>query len=208
MFSGITQGLFPVTQVVAKHCMLDYVISLNDQLTQKLKIGSSLSVDGVCQTVTQIRNTLVSFTAMEETLSRTTLQQLYEGRRVSIEPSLRYGDEIGGHLLSGHVSGTAEVATIDQNQENLSITFKCAPEWMKYILPKGFIAVDGSSLTIGNIDSSGFFKVHLIPETVRVTHFGNKKIGDLVNIELDQQTVAIVNNLELLKTKILAAATH
>lgn len=195
MYSGITQGLFQVTYVVVKPNMLDYVVRLNPALIEKLNIGSSVNVDGVCQTVTKIDGVNVHFTAMEETLSRTTLRSLQEGRQVSIERSLRYGDEVGGHLLAGHVFGTAIVVACDRNDENLSMRFKCPAEWMKYIFPKGFIGVDGCSLTVGATEPEGLFTVHLIPETIRVTNFGNKRINDEVNIELDQQTVMIVDNL-------------
>lgn len=197
MYSGITQGLFPIIKVTRHPSRLDYTVTLNKEIVKKLKRGSSVNVDGVCQTVVNIHETNVSFTAILETLERTTLNTLYEGRQVSIEPSLRYGDEVGGHLLAGHIFGTAEIISIIEQDDSLSMDMKCPHEWMQYLLPKGFIGIDGSSLTLGNVDSmKNIFTVHLIPETLRVTNFGNKKIGELVNIELDQQTVAIINHLE------------
>ena len=202
MYSGITRGLFPVSKVVKKHNMIDYTVTLNADIVKKLKIGSSVNIDGVCQSVSNINELEISFTAIDETLRLTTLSDLFEGRLVSVEPSLCFGDEVGGHLMAGHISGTAEIAKIEQNHDNLSLTLQCPAEWMKYILPKGFIGVDGSSLTIGQTQDNpanphGQFTLHLIPETLHVTNFDRKQIGDRVNIELDQQTVAIVNTVEL-----------
>ena len=122
---------------------------------------------------------------MAETLRLTTLDDLFPGRQVSVERSIRYGDEIGGHEIAGHVTGTATVSHRKTSENNLSLTLNCPREWMKYILYKGFVAVDGSSLTVGNVDPAGFFDIHLIPETLRLTNFGKKQIGDRVNVELD-----------------------
>lgn len=198
MYSGITQGLFRISRVQKKLGVIDYDVALNSELTCGLKPGASVNIDGVCQTVTQIQGDMVSFTAMAETCRLTTLDVLAVGRTVNVERSLRYGDEMGGHDVAGHVIGTATVSEIFQSENNLTLTLHCPSEWMKFILPKGFIAIDGSSLTIGNTDPNGFFQIHLIPETLRVTHFGNKKIGDRVNIELDRTTQVIVSTVERL----------
>jgi riboflavin synthase len=198
MYSGITQGLFIVSLVEKKPGILNYSVTLNHKLMEGLAVGASVNIDGVCQTVTHINGLEVSFTAMAETLRVTTLNQLYSGRQVSVERSIRYGDEIGGHEIAGHVTGVATVIARKSSENNLSITLNCPKEWMACILPKGFIAVDGSSLTVGNVDSAGFFDIHLIPETLRLTNFGNKQIGDTVNIELDRTTQTIVQTVERL----------
>lgn len=196
MYSGITQGVFLISAVDKKPGIIHYEVLLNSALTKGLKIGASINVDGVCQTVTQIKGSTVCFSAMAETCRLTSLKDLFAGRKVSIERSLRYGDEIGGHEVAGHVTGVAAIHKILTAENNLTITLQCPREWMKFILYKGFIAVDGSSLTIGETDPQGFFNIHLIPETLRVTNLGNKQIGDLVNIELDRTTQTIVTTVE------------
>jgi len=201
MYSGITRGLFEVTHVEKKPGLTTYTVRLNAELLRNLEVGASVSIDGVCQTVVAINNDCLTFNAIQDTLDRTTLRDLYQGRRVSAERSLRYGDEVGGHEVAGHVIGTAVITEIKPTENNLSMTLRCPKEWMKYILTKGFIAVDGSSLTVGHVDPAGAFALHLIPETLRLTNFGNKKVGDLVNIELDHRTQAIVATVE----RVLAA---
>lgn len=196
MYSGITRGLYEVVQVETKPGLIVYAVRFDAQLLDNLTIGASVAIDGVCQSVVSIHDDCVIFNAMQATLDRTTLCDLYPGRKVSIERSLHYGDEIGGHEVAGHVMGTAIVSEIKPSENNLAIVLRCSKEWMKYILSKGFIAVDGSSLTVGDVDPAGTFTLHLIPETLRLTNFGTKKIGDLVNIELDHRTQAIVDTVE------------
>ena len=176
---------------------LSYTVQLNQTIIEGVKNGASIAIDGVCQTVTAISaDAIISFQAMQETLDKTTLSSLKQGQKVSVERSIRFGDEIGGHQVSGHVYGTACIHDITSRENNLLITVQCSANWMKYILPKGFIAVDGSSLTVGAVKSDGYFNLHLIPETLRLTNFANKAVGDLVNIELDQQTMTIVDTVE------------
>lgn len=196
MYSGITCGLFDVVQVDKKPGLMTYTVRLNTQLLTNLKVGASVSIDGVCQTVVSILGCDVTFNAIQDTLDRTTLGQLYPGAKVSVERSLCYGDEVGGHEVAGHVIGTAKVIEVMPTENNLSITLQCPPEWIKFIFTKGFIAVDGSSLTVGNVDPQGTFTLHLIPETLRLTNFGNKRVGDLVNIEFDHTTQTIVATVE------------
>jgi riboflavin synthase len=196
MYSGITSGLFDVVKVEKKPGLMTYIVQLNSNLLNNLKIGASVSIDGVCQTVVSIVGNDITFNAIQETLERTTLSQLQPGSKVSVERSLCYGDEVGGHEVAGHVIGTAKLVDIITAENNLSLTFQCPPEWMKFIFTKGFIAVDGSSLTVGQVNPQGAFTVHLIPETLRLTNFGTRQIGDLVNIELDHKTQTIVTTVE------------
>ncbi|OGT49089.1 MAG: riboflavin synthase subunit alpha [Gammaproteobacteria bacterium RIFCSPHIGHO2_12_FULL_41_15] len=202
MFTGITQGLFPVVSIKKQTGLLTYTIQLNELMTEQLKIGASVAIDGVCQSVIAIKNNhQVSFQAIQETLDKTTLSCLNEQSQVSVERSVKIGDEIGGHIVSGHVHGTAKIVDKKQTDNNLELTFQCPREWMKYILNKGFIAVDGSSLTVVNTDANGRFSVCLIPETLKLTNFFKKNIEDNVNIELDQQTITIVKTVERILTK-------
>jgi riboflavin synthase len=175
---------------------IDLVVELNDELSQGLTPGASVSIDGVCLTAVAIDRHRVSFQAVEETLRLTTLGGLRSGDRVSVERSLRAGDEIGGHELAGHVSGTGTITESIPRGDGLDLRVTVPSDWMKFILPKGFIAVDGSSLTVGETDASGWFWLHLIPETLRLTNFGRKRVGERVNIELDARTVAIVSTVE------------
>jgi riboflavin synthase len=192
MFSGITQGLFPVVDVIQKPGGLSYKIKLSNELISNLKVGASVSVNGVCQTVISIKDSIVSFDAIEETLNKTTIKTLSKDDKASIERSLKFGDEIGGHEVSGHVDGTGIISEIKKTENNYALTIKVPKDWMSYIFSKGFIAIDGSSLTICEINPKGVFTVNLIPETLRLTNFSNKKIGEGVNIELDSKTKVIV----------------
>lgn len=115
---------------------------------------------------------------------------------MSVERSCRVGDELGGHDVFGHVIGTGVISARTSVGEQLDLTIKVPAEWMRFILHKGFIAVDGSSLTVGAVRPVGEFELHLIPETVRVTNFAKKQVGERVNIELDSRTVAIVETVE------------
>ncbi len=196
MYSGITCGLFEVVQVEKKPGLVTYSVRLSADLLVNLKVGASVAIDGVCQTVVSIVDKDVCFNAIQDTLDRTTIRDLYLGSRVSVERSLSYGDEVGGHEVAGHVIGTGTVMEVKSTDNNLCLIIQCSKEWMKYIFTKGFIAVDGSSLTVGQVDPVGTFALHLIPETLRLTNFGNKRVGDRVNIELDHTTQTIVATVE------------
>lgn len=207
MFTGITRGTFPITLVERKPGLLTYVVELDATLAKGLALGASVSIDGVCQTVTDISGNRISFDAIQETLDLTTLDELAVGRKVAVERSVRIGDEIGGHDIAGHVNGTGTIAEVRQEGKVFDLRITVPAAWMSAILEKGFIGVDGSSLTVGEVDQSGgqgSFWVHLIPETLRLTNLGEKRIGDRVNIELDARTVAIVRTVE----RILAAREH
>lgn len=197
MYSGITKGLFEVITLISNPWLINYTIRLTPELCVNLNPGDSMSVNGVCQTLVHLENSCASFQAIAETLEKTTLSELQQGAYVSVERSLCFGDEIGGHEIAGHVFGTAIIYQKIAVHPNLTLVIQCNPDWMKYILPKGFIAVDGSSLTIGKtIPHLGLFELHLIPETLRLTNFAHKKIQDKVNIEFDYKTKTIVDTVE------------
>ena len=197
MYSGITQGLYKVVSLNQKPGLLNYTVELPTSLCTNLHIGDSISVNGACQTVISIHGTQVSFQAIQDTLERTTLSELQQNDYVSIERSLRVGDEIGGHDVSGHVFGTGSIYQKIIDAHNVTLVIQCNLDWMKYILEKGFIAVDGSSLTVGKtIPEQGLFYLHLIPETLRLTNFANKQLHDKVNIEFDHKTKTIVDTVE------------
>lgn len=195
MYSGITRGLFPVTTLEQREGVIEFHLELNPVLARDVALGASISVDGVCLTAMHIDGCRVGFEAIQETLTRTTLGELHVGRLVSVERSCRIGDELGGHDVFGHVTGTARVRAHAYVGEQLDLTLEVPKEWMKYILPKGFVALDGSSLTVGDVGPD-WFDVHLIPETQRLTNFPKRLVGQRINVELDPRTVAIVDTVE------------
>src|SRR3990167_7489417 len=191
MYSGIVAGIFPVVRLTRRPQFIAYWVRLNAALIKNLKIGASMSIDGVCQTVVEINKYEVGFHAIDETLAKTTLCDLTIGKQVCVERSLRLSDENGGHEVSGHIFGTGIVYEIENREDHFAFLIEVPKTWMKYIITKEFIAVDGVSLTVGNTNPGGFFELYLIPETLRRTHFRQKNIGDKVNIELDQKTRVI-----------------
>ena len=202
MFTGIIKGKFPVVSIIDREGLRTFVVSLSPELVEGLQLGASVAIDGVCFTVTSIDGNRVSFDAMEETLRKTTIGSLKENDSVNIERSARMGDEIGGHVMSGHVSTKAEIVAIDQSENNIAMTFQVSPDWMRFIFSKGFISLDGASLTVVDADkSAGTFQVWFIPETLRLTKFGEKHIGDSVNVEIDPQTQVIVETVEQILKK-------
>lgn len=197
MFTGIVRGKFPVVFIEDKSGLRSFEVELSLDLADDVKLGASISVDGVCLTVTKIYETHVKFDVMEETLRKTTLGDLKKGDLVNIERSAKMGDEIGGHIMSGHISTIAEIIDVYESENNKAMMFKVDPIWMKYIFSKGFIGLDGASLTIVDAKKeNGTFQVWFIPETLRLTRFAEKKVGDRVNVEIDSMTQTIVETVE------------
>jgi riboflavin synthase len=196
MFSGITRGTRKIITKRSVEGRVDLQVELGPELSAGLALGASVALDGVCLTVAGLDATQVLFQLIPETLERTTLGALEAGSSVSVERSYRVGDEIGGHEVAGHVTGTGRIAALTREGGRHDLRVAVPREWLKYIFPKGFIAVDGSSLTVGITYPEGAFDLHLIPETLRLTNFGRKGVGDRVNIELDGRTVAIVDSVE------------
>ena len=197
MFTGIVQGSFPLLAVERKPGLHSFTIELPEPLLDDLMIGASVAVDGVCLTVTAIDQGKVYFDIMQQTLSLTTLGELDTGDIVNIERSARQGVEIGGHVISGHVDNTAEVVAIEQPENNKFITYRAPAEQMKYIFAKGFVSLNGCSLTVASVNREEHtLTVCYIPETLRVTTHGAKVIGDRINFEIDRQTQAIVDTVE------------
>ncbi len=196
MYSGITRGVFPVVAVDRRPGATRFTVELSSELAGGAEPGASIACDGVCLTVVSVEGPRISFDAISETLSRSTLGELELGRLLSVERSVRVGDELGGHDVFGHVIGTGTVIAVGNIGAQLDLTIQVPAAWMKYILPKGFVALDGSSLTVGETHSDGRFDVHLIPETQRLTNFARKRVGDRTNVELDPRTVAIVDTVE------------
>jgi riboflavin synthase len=204
MFTGIVQGLAQVVDVAQQPGLSTVRIALPAGAAAGIQIGASVAINGTCLTVTRIDGDTLSFDIMAETLRATNLGGLAAGGAVNFERSARVGDEIGGHSVSGHVHTKAVISDVQETPNNRRVVFELPDEaWMRYILPKGFIAVDGCSLTVGEVQGRTF-SVYLIPETLRVTVFGRKGKGDSVNVEVEAQTQAIVDTVERVVARYMA----
>lgn len=195
MFTGIVQGMAKVVSIAKKENFQTHIIQLPTDLAQGLEIGASVAHNGCCLTITDVLGDNVTFDLMQATLRLTNLGELREGDYVNVERAARFGDEIGGHSMSGHISLTAIIDQVIDTPNNRTVWFKMPEDSMKYVLAKGYIGIDGCSLTIGEVENERF-SVHLIPETLERTLFGQRKEGDRVNIEFDPQTQAIVDTVE------------
>ncbi len=169
-------------------------------LAAGIQIGASVSVAGACLTVVAIADSVVEVDVIGETLEKTNIGSLVVGDKINLERSARVGEEVGGHNVSGHISDTATIRSIDTPPNNWILTLSIDPVWIQYILPKGFVALDGCSLTIVDVGTDTF-TVHLIPETLQRTTFGEKKVGDRVNMEIDPMTRAIVDTARTILNK-------
>ena len=193
MFTGIVQGKGEIVSIETGNEITTLRIRVPS--TEGLQIGASISIDGVCLTATEFSEDIVSFDVIPETLEKTTLGQLEQGHQVNVERSLRYGDEVGGHLLSGHIIGRGLISKADPVGDGAQYSVMAPPDVRKYIVSKGYVGIDGISLTIGDV-SEDRFDLHLIPETLRLTTIGDKHVGDAVNLEIDSTTMMIVETVE------------
>ena len=195
MFTGIVEGTGTIIDINKNNSVLNLNIKVPQPIAKKLTIGDSLAVDGACLTVTRVSDVNVSFDVVNETQSRTIISNYDKNSVINLETSLEFGQQVGGHLVSGHVQtlGTIKEVEIDGDAKN--ILFEIPDGYCKYIFEKGYIAINGCSLTIGKVIKNTFY-VHLIPETLRATNLDNLIYGDTVNLELDQNTITIVDTTE------------
>jgi len=183
MFTGIIEEVGKIYKIHQKPMRLGIDIEA-DQVTQGTKIGDSIAVDGVCLTVVQINKNILSFEAIPETIKRTTLSGLTLRQKVNLERALKVGDRLGGHFVTGHVDGTGVIRSKKLTTGNVEFVIGVPPSFLKYLLPKGSVAVDGISLTVVRA-ARGNFSVYIIPHTAKMTTLGFKHSGHEVNIELD-----------------------
>nr|VFJ59591.1 MAG: riboflavin synthase alpha chain [Candidatus Kentron sp. FW]VFJ70385.1 MAG: riboflavin synthase alpha chain [Candidatus Kentron sp. FW] len=195
MFTGIVQGTAQVVAIDEKERFRVHTLEMPTARIEGLKPGASIAHNGCCLTVTRVEGNRVSFDLMHETLRVTNLGELAAGDEVNIERAARFGDEIGGHAMSGHIIATARVVRVEPTENNYQVWFQVPKSIRKYIFDKGYIGIDGISLTVGNVEGETF-DVSLIPETLKRTNIGTRKPGDRVNIEVDPQTQAIVDTVE------------
>ncbi|MBU0660788.1 riboflavin synthase subunit alpha [Patescibacteria group bacterium] len=202
MFTGIVRGNVQIQLIDKKEGICRMALLFDNQFLLNIVIGASVAVDGVCLTIVEIEGNIGYFDVMEETLLVTTLGKKVVGDYVNVERAAHMGDEIGGHLLSGHIATQGEVVAFTREDHDVRMTIHVDEEWMKYMLHKGFIAIDGISLTVVEPSvQEGLFQLCLIPETLEKTGLGKKQIGDKVNIEIDPMTQAIVDTTERVLAK-------
>jgi len=200
MFTGIVQGVARVALLSDRAGLRCIRLDFPPAFAQGLAIGASVSVDGTCLTVTALHgDRAAEFDVMQQTLALSTLGSLIIGSRVNVERAARDGAEIGGHPLSGHVDFTARVAEVRRPENNHVLRLAVPAPWMRYVFAKGYIAVNGASLTVAEAQretgGAGWFEVWLIPETLRMTTFGDKVVGDTLNVEIDRSTQVMVDTV-------------
>jgi len=195
MFTGIVQGVGEVITKTSHNTVTSMTIKLPN--VKSLAIGASVSINGVCLTVVSLDSNIVQFDIIDETLKRTNLGDISVGDFVNIERSLKFGDEVGGHVLSGHIFDTGIINSKAKKGDQMSLSILAPPSIQKYLTEKGYIAIDGISLTVGEI-KDGCFDLHIIPETMRLTILDSKEVGDIVNIEINSNTQLIVETIERL----------
>jgi riboflavin synthase len=197
MFTGIVQGVATIRSVTDHGELRNICIETPEGFSSGIEIGASVSVDGVCLTVTAIPSpTLVHCDVMLQSLRITTLSRLELGACVNVERAAKDGAEIGGHPLSGHVDFTGTIRRVEASEHNKMLRIDVPSDFRRYIFPKGYIAINGASLTLSEVNrEEGWFELWLIPETRRMTTFDCKGAGDAVNVEIERGTQVVVDTV-------------
>ncbi len=183
MFSGIVEQTAKADNIKKEKGGLRLFFKSSKSF--KVKVGESVSADGVCSTVEKASGATLSFFYMPETLKKTTFSNLPNSHQFNLERPLKLQDLVSGHLVSGHIDTTAQVSSVKKGKDSTILKFKIAPKFTKYIIYKGSIAVNGVSLTVVSVNKNQF-SVSLIPYTLSHTNLGQLKVGNRVNIEIDQ----------------------
>jgi riboflavin synthase len=197
MFTGIIQSVSLDSTFKQKKFGVELILKVEPSFTKDLKIGDSVAVNGVCLTVTRFDKNQINFDVIHESLKTTNLNKNYRKLNLNLERSLKMGDEIGGHLVSGHVHEIAEVKSFKEGKERI-LTINKTPKVKDYIFQKGYVAINGIGLTVSDSNENDF-SVSLIPETIKATNLSLIDKGDFLNIEADQQTIAIVETVKKIK---------
>lgn len=206
MFTGLIEALGTIDKLITEPHGLRLAIRspLFRQTTEtgqsgvnssKISIGDSIAINGCCLTAVVLNEDLVEFQAGEETLRKTNLGVLREGSKVNLERSLKVGDRMGGHFVTGHIDGQGKIRKIEQQGEWAYYYFDVPSHLISHLASKGSIAVDGISLTVVDVDSLGF-SVALIPHTLQATTLGTKSVGDSINLETDILAKYVARQLE------------
>jgi riboflavin synthase len=206
MFTGIVERSVPITAAASRGDGLRLSIA---DAWHDVKLGESIAINGVCLTVAEMAAGTLYFDAVRETLDKTNLGLLKPGDEVHVERSLRVGDRIDGHTVQGHVDGTAELLSHRQTDLDWRMTIRTPPALAKYLIPKGSITLDGTSLTIAAIAADNF-EVALIPTTLEITRLGKRPIGWPLNMECDMMVktiVATIERMEQTRTQLMTVKT-
>jgi riboflavin synthase len=197
MFTGIIQGIATLRAIDDRDGLRSLTLEFPAGFGQDLAIGASVSVDGVCLTVTTlVSSDAATFDVILQSLNVTTLGGLRVGSRVNVERAAKDGAEIGGHPLSGHIDFSTAIASVRTSDNNKVLRVEIPPDFRRYIFAKGYIAINGASLTVSEADrAAGWFEVWLIPETRRMTVFEDKQAGDRLNIEIERSTQVLVDTV-------------
>jgi riboflavin synthase len=196
VFTGIVEGTGIISKIAKKENLSTITVQTPFNFNEGIQVGASVCVDGVCLTVTQINQDSLEFDLIIETLKVTTFGEIEEKYIVNLERSMKLGDEFGGHIISGHVFDTATITKISEPENNYILTLNIDSNLQKYIFPKGYISLNGISLTIGEVNkNTNTFTVYLIPETLRLTNLIHKLVGDSINIEIETQTRNTVDTI-------------
>lgn len=185
MFTGIVQSLGRVESVRSSAQDREFVVACDGEVTDRLSLGASIALDGVCQTVTRLERGRFEVHAIAETLRVTTLGESKVGDRLHLETALGAGEPLGGHFVQGHVDGTARIVAREARGDSTRFGFEAARELVAQLVPKGSVCLDGISLTLGPEITEVGFEVFLIPHTLDVTHWVAKGPGHRVNLETD-----------------------
>ena len=197
MFSGIVQTVGKIESIKDKNHIKTIRIETHGDYLEDIAIGQSVSVDGVCLSLVKKNNEYCEFEAVEETINRTTLGSYKQGTKVNLEKSLKFGDTVGGHFVSGHIHTRGRIVEVELIGESKNILVEIEEKWIKYLIEKGYISVNGASITIGKVSKNTFY-VHLIPESLKTTNLDELIYANYVNLEFDQTTIAIVDTTERL----------
>ena len=197
MFSGIVQTVGKIESIKDKNHIKTIRIETHGDYLEVIAIGQRVAVVGVCLSLVKKNNEYCEFEAVEETINRTTLGRYKQGTKVNLEKSLKFGDTVGGHFVSGHIHTRGRIVEVELVGESKNILVEIEEKWIKYLTEKGYISVNGASITIGKVSKNTFY-VHLIPETLKTTNLDELIYDNYVNLEFDQATIAIVDTTERL----------
>ena len=195
MFTGIVSGQGCIHKVKNNVDYASITIKAPAGFSKNLKRGASVAVNGVCLTAKKGATDLLEFDVITETLEKTNFKLLSKGNKVNLERSMKADTEIGGHLVSGHIHGVGIIKSINDRGQTKDLRIQPPASLMEYLFYKGYVGLNGCSLTIGKVFKSSF-NIHLIPETIKVTNFQKMKKGDLINIEIDQTTINTVETIK------------
>ena len=195
MFTGIVSGQGYIHKVKNNVDYTSITIKAPAGFSKNLKRGASVAVNGVCLTAKKGATDLLEFDVIAETLEKTNFTLLSKGNKVNLERSMTANTEIGGHLVSGHIHGVGVIKSINDRGQTKDLRIQPPASLMEFLFYKGYVGLNGCSLTIGKVFKSSF-NIHLIPETIQVTNFQKMKKGDLINIEIDQTTINTVETIK------------